>query len=207
MTVTLSALLSQDQSAPLTAQREGRASFDALVSQRIPEKRRFVQIPQHLSVSLIRVAMDDVYEGCEDVVRNVTYRMRERMKRNATVRTVSRGIRGAERRASELRVHVALSRLSGSALGTESGEREAPSDFRGIYRHPYRRGGRYPCLPLSATRVLRFPCRADPTIARAPRATRASPLLSSLLSSPLLVRRPTPSPLDPSAPEWRTTPP
>jgi len=120
---------------------------------------------------------------------------------------VSRGIRDTERRraserASELRVRAALSRLSGSALGTESGEREAPSDFRGIHCHPYRRGGRYPCSPLSATRVLRFPLPRRPHHrAGASRHPRASPLL---------VRHPTRFPPVtpwPSAPERRTTPP
>lgn len=172
-TAILSALLPQDRSALLTALRKGRASFDTLASQRIPGER---QIPQHLDVPLTHVAADDVYRG--EVAKSFA-RARGQTLRKRDGPRVSRGMGDAERRASELRVRVALSRLSGSALGTESGEREAPSDFRGIHRHPYRRGGRYPCLPLSTTRVLAFPLPRRPHHLHRGAATRALLLISS----------------------------
>lgn len=76
--------------------------------------------------------------------------------------------------------------LSGSALGTESGEREAPSDFRGIHRHPYRRGGRYPCLLLSRQPA----CCVSPAAPTPPPSPRSAD--AARLSSPRLHR---PSPL------------
>lgn len=72
-----------------------------------------------------------------------------------------------------MRVALSLSPLWLRSRDWECGEREAPSDFRGIHCHPYRRGSR---MPLPATRVLCFPCRADPTTsigaARYPRSPR-----------------------------------
>lgn len=82
-------------------------------------------------------------------------------------------------------MRVALSRLSGSALGTESVEREKHRrTFEGFTATPTGVVADAPAC-LSTTR---FPCRADPTngrgAARYPRFPRPSPSSFPSLSTP-----------------------
>lgn len=82
-----------------------------------------------------------------------------------------------------MRVALFLSPLWLRSRNWECGEREAPSDFRGIHHHPYRRGSRMPCLQLACSVS---PVALIPPPVLAPLVTRA------LLASIFL---PTPFPL------------
>lgn len=120
---------------------------------------------------------------------------RTRQGTNRSTFIIGRTTRDTIRPASSECASRALSPLRLRSRDWECGEREAPSDFRGIHRYPYRRGGRCPCL--------------QPACSASPAAPIPPPVTAPLLTRAPLVH-PSSYPLTPApkpVAERRTTPP